>query len=447
MAGDVQEASASSSQKALDADQIQNLINMALSDAYDTVSSWLQPPSAAVLAADEKLRMSNQEFEKMAFRPARIGVGAEPPTALTAKEVYKLKHKLAGTKRKADDMVGANGKGKATQTAGEDEDHEESKSQSVSKKPKLDGTSALLAFEPTEPTTKRKKKKKKKDKKRLDPSLGTAAPPENDVALLPSAAVGPSSSVPMAETSASRQELEKGGVPEMSDNGSREERNGLMPERTDAPAAAPEALPPAVREKKKRKKKKKKQKPASEEQDKKSEPQAGVDGGGDNDKGQGRAGDDVDGDEWSGIPPSRPPRKSDMGLPPKPSKSAIYRARRPKPDGFRFRPPPFPPHSGHIDSPMRQEWPTVEQRNAGRPSIGNSPWTLPYGDPSPPPKKVTKPLDLSVNTQPRDERTGEHPQSSTSRSLPTPPNGDSSLPPKKRAVKRLDFSSSSSTSR
>ncbi|KAG8929243.1 hypothetical protein FRC01_004645 [Tulasnella sp. 417] len=44
---------------------------MALSNGYDTVSSWLQPPSAAVIAADEKLKMSNQEFEKLAFRPAR----------------------------------------------------------------------------------------------------------------------------------------------------------------------------------------------------------------------------------------------------------------------------------------------------------------------------------------------------------------------------------------
>lgn len=396
------------------------------------------------------------------FSVCRLGVGAEAPTASTAREIYKLKHKLAGTKRKADDMDGANGKGKATQAAKEDEDHEESKSQSVSKKPKLDGTSALLAFEPTEPTTKRKKKKKKKDKKRLDPA--TADLSESDLALLPLAAFGPSSWVPAAETSVSGQELEKGGVSEMSDKGSKEERNGSMPERTDATVAAPEALPPAVREKKKRKKKKKKQKPSSEEQDKKSELQAGVDGGGDNDKGQGRSGDN--GDEWSGIPTPRP----GMGLPPKPSKStsaptpvpnfttthdSLVRPGRSggrtkttprrggKPTPFRFRNPPFPPRSEHVDPPVPQERPAVEQRNAGRPPTSNSPWTLPYGDPSPPPKtveKVVKRLDLPANTQPRDEGTGEHSQLSTSHSLPTPPNGDSWLPYKKRPVRRLDLS-------
>lgn len=71
MAPDVQESTGTQPANDLDADQIHNLINMAMANAYDTVSSWLQPPSAAVLEADEKLRISNHDFEKMAFRPAR----------------------------------------------------------------------------------------------------------------------------------------------------------------------------------------------------------------------------------------------------------------------------------------------------------------------------------------------------------------------------------------
>lgn len=403
MAAEIQEASgSSSSKKDLDADQIQNLINMALSNAYDSVSSWLQPPSAAVIAADEKLKMSNQEFEKFAFRPLRLGVGAAAPTASTPKEMYKLKQKLAGTKRKADEIDSANGKGKAKADPEEDDD-EESKSQSVSKKPKLGGTSALLAFEPSESVAKHKKKKKKKDKGRLDP--GTMAS-QNDGALPPSGPASSSTATIIPERDVSSQSPVNGTA--------REEKEGSMAERPEAQAGSvePEALPPDVTEKKR---KKKKRKSSEEGHGGKSDSRAS--GGGNGDIGENQGDGEEDGEEWLGIPPSPPTPGSDMRPPPSPKPSKPTSA--PSPDFksttnldsriYRHRPP------RPTDTPTTQT-----TTSASIPSSIQSSYP-PFASltPSPPPNG----------------RTDVHSHRSATL-LPTLPNGDSSSPHKKKKKRK-----------
>ena len=61
--------------KELDVDQIENLVAMSLSNAYDVVSSWIQPSDSSKAAADAKLAADNAEFERMAFRPPRYVAG------------------------------------------------------------------------------------------------------------------------------------------------------------------------------------------------------------------------------------------------------------------------------------------------------------------------------------------------------------------------------------
>ncbi|KAG8945404.1 hypothetical protein FRC00_010115 [Tulasnella sp. 408] len=313
--------------------------------------------------------------------------------------MYKLKQKLSGTKRKVDEIDSANRKGKAKAEPEEDDD-EESKSQSVTKKPRLGGTSALLAFEPNESVAK-SKKKKKKDKGHLDP--GSVASEEKD-ALPPPGHASSSTSVVISDRDASSQALAAGTA--------REEREGAVAERAEPQAGSvePEALPSDVSEKKR---KKKKRKTSGEEQGGKSKLRTS--GGGDGDKDEDQGGWEDDGEEWLGIPPPPPPPESDMGHPPKPSKPT----RAPSPDlkstttldsRIYRHPPPRPTGT-----------PTTQATNgASIPSVIPSS-SRPFGSLSPSPSQ--------------NGRSGVHSHPSTSL-LPTLPNGDLSSPHKKKKKRK-----------
>ncbi|KAG9016051.1 hypothetical protein FRB90_003714 [Tulasnella sp. 427] len=401
MAKDVQASStSSSSKKDLDADQIQNLINMALSNAYDTVSSWLQPPSAAVIEADERLRTSNQEFEKTALRPARLGVGATAPSASTPKDVYKLKHKLAGTKRKADEIDSTSGKGKGKQVV-EDDDDEESKSQSVSKKPKLGGASALLTFEPNEHTSKHKKKKKKKDKG--DAGSGIVASPDNDGTDEPvSRDPGPSSASPTAmkgELNGTHPRKEEDRSPHSPEQASETEA-------TERPKPLPEpgTLPSETSERKRKKKKTRKSK--SDDHDRKSD--VLVNGAGDADADEVQSSWEDDGEEWFGISSSLPPPESDSVLlgsssaRSKPTKMLPTDLKSTAIHGSRIHQPPPPRSDVSPTSAASSTQPTI--------SLSSSP--------------------------PQNLRTKSHLPLSKDTSLPTLLNGDSSSPHRRKKKKK-----------
>lgn len=55
----------------LDADQIQNIINLTLASAYDTVASWMLPTGESEADLDKRLAQQQKEFEALAFRPPR----------------------------------------------------------------------------------------------------------------------------------------------------------------------------------------------------------------------------------------------------------------------------------------------------------------------------------------------------------------------------------------
>ncbi len=59
----------SQSNPELDMDQIHNLIDMAMSETYDLVSSWLPTPNSASTARDAEIATENALFEQMVFRP------------------------------------------------------------------------------------------------------------------------------------------------------------------------------------------------------------------------------------------------------------------------------------------------------------------------------------------------------------------------------------------
>ena len=63
---------ANASDEELDADQIQNIINLSMASAYDTVSSWLQPSSETKEDEARRLAATREEFERLAFRPPRL---------------------------------------------------------------------------------------------------------------------------------------------------------------------------------------------------------------------------------------------------------------------------------------------------------------------------------------------------------------------------------------
>lgn len=330
----------------------------------------------------------------MRFHSTRLGVGAAAPSSSTPKEMYKLKQKLAGTKRKVDEIDSTHRKGKAK--AEPEEDDEESKSQSVTKKPRLGGTSTLLAFGPNESVAKSKKKKKKKDKGHLDP--GSVASEEKD-ALPPPGHASSSTSVVISERDTSSQALAAGTA--------REEGEGTMAERAEAQAGSlePEALPPDVSEKKR---KKKKRKTSGEEHGSKSKPRTSGGGDGDKDQDQGGLEDD---EEWLGIPPPPPPPESDMGRPPKPSKPT----RAPSPDLK---------STTTLDSRIYRHRP---------PRTTDTPTTNPISCASKPSPIASppRPFGLVTASPPRDGRTGLHSHPSSSW-LPTLPNGDLSSPHKKK---------------
>jgi len=140
----------------MDPDQLQNMIDMALADTYDLVSSWL--PDAPPTASDAILAADNALFEKMAFRPARLGLGATAPAGVSRKDDYKLKQRLVGNRSNVELVSDIKGKAKAEIGVSDEED---SKSRIVSKKSTGNGFPGLLSYGQNDHTKKKRKKRKK----------------------------------------------------------------------------------------------------------------------------------------------------------------------------------------------------------------------------------------------------------------------------------------------